>query len=368
MSIHAALRSIPRASVLAGLLLIYPASPAAAAREQELPAPGGLVALRPEPNSPRMDQEFIAQAVSNPFMSGVAYQIAWNKIEPAEGQFDWSKLDALFAAAEQSKKWVHLLIFPGFHSPEWALQDVKTESFSVQYGPGHGDLESLPMPWDRVYLGRWFEFLQKVGDRSGNSPAFVMVAAAGPTSVSAEMTLPEKPADLKIWRSDGYTPQKYIDAYRIVFQKYASIFPNQFVSLSLGDALIINDLGRIDVRERKRTRQMIIDQGVALFGRRFVLQNSDLHAGPDQHPATAFVIGYSGKMITGLEERCSAEKGSAAMGADGDPPLALRKSIALGTSPNDSGQHVNYIELYEPDVIADEMQPVLRYAASLFAQ
>jgi hypothetical protein len=226
----------------------------------------------------------------------------------------------------------------------------------------------LPMPWDSVYLGRWFDFLQKVADRYGKSPAFHMIAAAGPTYVSAEMTLPESPADLTIWRNDGYTPKKYIAAYRAVFEKYAAIFPNQFVSLSLGDALKIDDLGRIDLAARKRTRQTIIDQGVAIFGRRFVLQNSDLHAGPDQHPATAFVIGLSGKMTTGLEERCSAEKGSAAMGDEGDPPQALRKSIDLGMTPNDSGAHVNYLEIYEPDVIADDMQPVLRYAASLFTQ
>ncbi len=368
MSIHPALRSISCVSVLAGMLLINSASPQAHARDDEPPVPFGLVALRNVQSSPLMDQEFIPKAVSNPFISGVAYQIGWDKIEPAEGQFDWSNLDALFAAAEQSKKWVHLLIFPGFHSPAWALQGLKTESFAVQYGPGHGDVESLPMPWDPVYLGRWFDFLQKVADRYGKSPAFDIIAADGPTSVSAEMTLPESPADLTIWRNDGYTPKKYIAAYRAVFEKFATIFPNQFVSLSLGDALRINDLGRLEFGSARRTRQIIIDQGIAILGRRFVLQNSDLHAGPDQHPATAFVIGYSGKLTTGLEERCSAEKGSAAMGADGDPPLALRKSIDLGMTPNDSGAHVNYLEIYEPDVIADEMQPVLRYGVSLFGR
>ncbi len=368
MSIRSALRSVSCISVLAGMVLINSASPRAEAREDERPVPFGLVALRNVQSSPLMDQEFLPQALTNPYIRGVAYQIGWDNIEPAEGQFDWSKLDALFAAAEQSKKWVHLLIFPGFHSPGWALEGIKTESFAVQYGPGHGDVESLPMPWDKVYLGRWFEFLQKVGDRFGKSPAFDMIAADGPTSVSAEMTLPESPADLTIWRNDGYTPKKYIAAYRAVFEKYAEIFPNQFVSLSLGDALRINDLGRIEFGAARRTRQMIIDEGVAIFGRRFVLQNSDLHAGPDQHPATAFVIGYSGKIITGLEERCSAEKGSAAMGADGDPPVALRKSIDLGMTPNDSGRHVNYLEIYEADVVAEEMQPVLRYGAGIFGR
>jgi hypothetical protein len=56
------------------------------------------------------------------------------------------------------------------------------------------------------------------------------------------------------------------------------------------------------------------------------------------------------------------------MGADGDPPLALRKSIDLGMTPSDSGQHVNYLEIDERDVIAEEMQPVLRYGAGLFGR
>lgn len=54
------------------------------------------------------------------------------------------------------------------------------------------------------------------------------------------------------------------------------------------------------------------------------------------------------------------------MGAEGDPALALRRSIDEGMQPNNRGQHVNYLEIYERDVVAEEMQPVLRYAASLF--
>ena len=56
------------------------------------------------------------------------------------------------------------------------------------------------------------------------------------------------------------------------------------------------------------------------------------------------------------------------MGAEDDPPLALRKSIDKGMRPNNAGQHVNYLEIYEPDVLADDMQPVLRYGASLFGR
>jgi hypothetical protein len=87
---------------------------------------------------------------------------------------------------------------------------------------------------------------------------------------------------------------------------------------------------------------------------------------PYNTPPTELVIGYSGRLITGLQMRCPAERCSQAMSAEGNPLLPLRKSIDRGTTPNKAGPRVHYLEIYEPDVLADEMQPVLQYAASLF--
>ena len=146
------------------------------------------------------------EALNNPFVSGVAVQINWRDIEPVQGKPDWSKLDALFAAAISSQKWVQLDIVPGFFSPEWALAGAKTDLFLVPYGPDHGTVAKLPMPWDPVYLDRWFAFVKQLSERYGKSPAFRMIAAAGPTSVSEEMTLPSNsPPAVKKWLSDGYT-------------------------------------------------------------------------------------------------------------------------------------------------------------------
>jgi hypothetical protein len=296
-------------------------------------------------------------------------QIRWSDIEPVEGKPNWSKLDALFAAAESSNKWVQLFIFPGFFTPAWALENVQTDSFPIQYGPGKGTLLRLPMPWDSTYLNRWFAFLKLLSDRYGTSAAFKEFSAAGPTSVSEEMTLPQSPQDMKKWKSDGYTPSKYIGAWARVFPVYAADFPNQYVSLVVGKPLNINDRGKFKSGEGERTRQTILDQAMALLGRRFCLENHDLHGDPKtQHADTTFVMSYSGRVTTGLEMRCAAVLGtcSAAMGAQGDPPLALRTSIAKGMERNAAGQHVNYLEIYEPDVLSAETQPVLRYGASLF--
>jgi hypothetical protein len=332
--------------------------------------PSGLVAVI-EMN--KKDDRSWRQALNNSNVSGVALQIHWSDIEPVEGKPDWSKLDELFAAAESSKKWVQLLIFPGFFTPAWAEEGVETDQFAIQYGPGKGTVETLPMPWDTVYLNRWFAFLKLLSDRYGKSPAFRLVAADGPTSVSAEFTLPNSLRNLKQWKNDSYTPSKYIAAWRKVFQAYSADFPNQCVSLSVGSGLNINDQGKIDASQHLRTQQAIIDQAIDLLGSRFALQLSDVHAGPGPHSPNSenedeLVIGYNGRIITGFQMRTAAEGDSAVMGAAGDPPLALKKSINLAMEPNSSGQHVNYLEIYEPDVTADEMQTVLRYGAALFTK
>jgi hypothetical protein len=329
-------------------------------------APNGLVVVIE--NKPQ-ENKLNLRALNNPYISGVALQIHWSDLEPVEGNPDWSKLDQLFAAAGSSKKWVQLLIFPVFFSPPWALQGVHTEMFPLQYGPGKGTVAKLPMPWDDVYLNRWFTFVKLLSDRYGTSPAFRVIAAAGPTSVSAEYTLPSKPEDIPTWLHAGYTPEKYAAAWKKTFRVYAANFPNQYISVSMGFGLNINERGKIALRERKETRQEIIDEAMSVLGPRFALQFSNLDGFPGAGPgprAVDFVIGYNGRVITGLQLRTSCERNSGNMGAEGNPPLALKKSIDIGMQLNATGQHVNYLEIYEPDVLADDLQPVLRDGASLF--
>jgi hypothetical protein len=103
-------------------------------------------------------------------------------------------------------------------------------------------------------------------------------------------------------------------------------------------------------------RTLSLDTHFSAGPQLLISDNHDLHAGPNRQAATPFVMSYSGRVITGLEMRCATVLGtcSAAMGAEGDPPLALKKSINLGMEPNHAGQHVNYLEIYEPDVLAEE--------------
>ena len=311
------------------------------------------------------------EALNNRFVSGVAVQINWRDIEPVEGKPDWSRLDGLFAAAESSNKWVKLDIFPGFFSPGWAFEGAKTDLFNIPYGPGHGTVAKLPMPWDRVYLSRWFAFVKQLPERYGKSPAFRVIAAAGPTSVSEEMTLPSNsPLAKNKWRSDGYTPAKYLGAWEEAFHVYADSFPNQCVCVT-APGLPILEQGKSGRPARMRAKQDIVERAVRVFGSRLVIQSSDLHAGHariEGFDGTDFIKSYSGRIITGFEMRGGSfgPRPSKVMGAEGNPPLALRRSIDKGMRANSAGRHVNYLVIYAGDVLAPDMQPVLQYAASLF--
>jgi hypothetical protein len=347
------------------LVALLPLAPSAALAQSAQTPNGLVVVIENKPQENRLD----LRALDNPYISGVALQIHWSDIEPAQGNPDWSKLDQLMAAAETSKKWVQLLIFPGFFTPAWALAGVQTQVFPLQYGPGKGTLEKLPMPWDTVYLDRWFAFVKRLGDRYGKSAAFRVVGAAGPTSVSVEYTLPSKPEDVRIWLSLGYSPRKYLAAWQRTLQVYAADFPNQYISMSMGFGLNIDDRGRLAPRERQRTRQEVIDEAMAVLGHRFMLQCSNLDGFPGPGPgprAVPFVIGYNGRVVTGLQLRTSCERHSGDMGAEGNPPLALKKAIDIGMQPNGAGRHINYLEVYEPDVLAEDLQTELRDGAAQF--
>jgi hypothetical protein len=331
--------------------------------------PSGLVVVLPK--AVTKDQSRDLEALNNPFMSGLAVQIEWRDIEPIEGKPDWSRLDELFAAAESSNKWVKLAVFAGSNSPEWALEGAKTDQFKVPYGPGHGTVAKFPMPWDPVYLNRWFAFLKQLAERYGKSPAFRVIAAAGPTSVSEEMTLPSYSLSAKKkWRSDGYTPVKYLGAWEKAFHVYADSFPNQCVSVT-APGLPILEQGQSGLPARMRAKHDIVERAVGIFGSRLVIQSNDLHAGHARIEAldgTNFIKSYSGRIITAFEMRGGSQgaRPSQVMGAAGNPPLALRRSIDKGMAANSADRHINYLEIYKGDVLSPDMQSVLEYAASLF--
>ena len=326
--------------------------------------PTGLVAvIRNVPG-----QGINQTTVSNPYITGVALLIRWNEIEQMQDVPDWSALDRLVTDAASAHKWVQFLIAPGFFAPSWALAGVKTDQFRIQYGPNVGQAAALPMPWDPVYLKRWIGFLRKLSQRYASSSTVRIIAVDGPTSVSDENTLPNSPLDLKQWQADGYKPSKYLNAWKRVMTAYAADFPAQYLSISgVGGGLSINEMGKLDPTVRANTLRILTDQAFKSFGGRLVLQwnNLDGTSKPDKQGGLAFISGYIGRVVTGYMMRTSAA--GPGMGDPGETaPVKLKNAIDKGVALNGAGRRVDFIEIYEKDILDPEMQPVLEYAASLF--
>jgi hypothetical protein len=329
------------------------------------PRPTGLVAVL----TYRSGQPLSLAAFDNLNISGVALQIHWADIQPTEGDPQWATLDTFFAKASASGKWVQLLVFPGFFTPSWAYPATDSARFKLQYGPGSkkDGPQPLPMPWDTTYQANWLAFMQQVASRYGANPQFAILGAAGPTSVSVETTEPNKPDDRTIWKSMGYTQTRYVGAWNAVLPALAADFPGQFLTIAgraATDSIVnIDAKGDIVKDFHLGTKGQIVATATGVLGARLGLQNSNLDgsAGGDE-PNTDYIVGYAGKVLTGFQLRSSVSGGG--MGS-GTPAQILKAALDNGTRLGPSGQHVDFIEIYDKDVEDATLQTTLAYGAAL---
>jgi len=315
---------------------------------------------------------FDERTYANPTISGITFRTSWADIEPSAGNFVWTKLDTVFDSAEKNGKWVELILIPGFGTPAWALQGVQTGTFSVIYGPGKGQELPLPLPWDQTYLDRWFALLQAVSARYQNRPSFLKIAADGPTSVTAEMSLPNAPADLCTWIRLGYTSDRLMGAWQQVFARYAQIFPRQYFSIALYPPLPIAAGTRCENgspvgvahAESQRVTTAIVALGADHYPKQFVLQENGLTAAKDNKSTSGayeVVKSYGGKVVIGYQLVTSAMLHPSDMG-DPDGPTALRESLQRGVDA-----HAQFLEVWEPDVLSPGAQSVLASVAGALA-
>jgi hypothetical protein len=226
---------------------------------------------------------------------------------------------------------------------------------------------TLPMPYDPVYLANWFAFVKQLSDRYRDRPEFLMIAADGPTSVSEEFTEPRSAADITKWLAHHYTVTKYLEAWQTTFETYAKLFTNQYISMSHGYGLPINAEGVFDPRQASRTPEEVVGQAWSTLGAQFAFQSSALTGTTHMARAIEMVRSYNGLAVTGFLLATNIENQTEYMGAAGNAPLALTRTIENGMQLNPiTGRHADYIEVHAVDVDEENLQPVLRWGASLF--
>ena len=329
-------------------------------------APTGLIAVKIY--TPQTKTQFPASLFTpaDSFIKGLDFLAQWCNLEPHPDVFNWAPLDTVFQEAQASGKFVILTLIPGFETPSWALAGVDGFTSSFSYNTpddtNAADARVLPLPWDPTYLGRWFTFLRAVADRYGDDRSFRAIEAAGPTSVSTEMTLPDLTGSQKIagypeivdgglpasyggkqldgsdiaaWEAAGYTPAKLVGAWTEAFATYHQIFRDQYLALALFPSLPIGDDSTVNLSQGPQVRMDVVSEGRTNYQPSFILQEDGLAGnGSGSDPGYNIVKANCDAAVTGLQTKVPPK----------DAPLA--PALTLGLDAN-----LSFIEVYASDVV-----------------
>eukprot|EP01043_Picozoa_sp_COSAG02_P069691 COSAG02_NODE_12045_length_1607_cov_3.944960_2_plen_163_part_01 len=127
------------------------------------------------------------------YVVGIAHYQNWSALENSRGVYNWTVLDAIFAAAERHDKMVLLGLQQGVCAPRWLLEDsaVRTVRF-VHANPGWyhwATLQTPPNeitfapPWHNpIYEEAVRRVVRAMATRYGARPSLAWVNVAGPSA------------------------------------------------------------------------------------------------------------------------------------------------------------------------------------------
>ncbi|MFI4898842.1 MAG: beta-galactosidase [Phycisphaerales bacterium JB059] len=201
--------------------------------------PRGLYCSCPptRPGSP--EGSVLADVAELPFVDGVLVRINWADVQPSEGVFDFSLIDQQIARIETYGKKISLAIVGGPQSPPW-LADAGAEMFQYEF---NGMTQSIPIPWDEVYLDKWHGLVDAVGAAYTDEDAISLVYITHSSANGFEMQLPFSPFDQINWTQAGYTADLLVDAWVSTIGAFASAFPDHPLALDTHPVLQSDEVG-----------------------------------------------------------------------------------------------------------------------------
>ena len=96
-------------------------------------------------------------------VNGVSWVFRWRDIEPSNGVFDWSAVDAAINASAGSGRKTMLRVDAGAFSPSWVPNQL-TFSFKPSGQQPYMKV-TMPRTWDPTYIADWTAFIKVYGAR-----------------------------------------------------------------------------------------------------------------------------------------------------------------------------------------------------------
>jgi len=333
-----------------------PAEPSPAKTSEPPPAATPTSALQPRgifvcrgPNAtPERD-------VNYPFVDGWLVRPGWERVEPREGQFDWSFIENEIALAKKLGKKITLSVLGGPQTPAWVYA-AGAQGFDYTMPAGRQGQARIPVLWNEVYLKKWTTLIQALGRRFNGEPTVVLVHITGATGNGLEMQLPFMPQDREQWRKAGYAPEKAIAAWNRIVDTFAGAFPDKPLDIDVHPVLGSDDVANA-----------VAAHGSQALGKRFGIFSGWLSGKPasdDRHHAGMQAIaakygprGFAAFQMVASQTSNRSNPKFANLFATG----GLQAAFEQGFSWN-----ARYFEIWETDAANAALHPMLtEWAARL---
>jgi PKD repeat protein len=308
--------------------------------------------------------------LTNANVDGYSARATWSFIEPSQGVYNWSNLDSVISAAAAAGKKVTLSVAAGIKTPSWVYAaGAKSFSYIDDTSP---NTQSIPVPWDSVFLAQWKSLIQQLGNRYAGNSALTQVKITGIATDTAETQLPNSTGatvtqsgktwtttnDPVNWQAIGYTRLRVENAWQTIADAWAQAFPKQQISTILvpNNFPPIDNNGNIYSNAQHADNQILndfINLGMARYGSQFAVQNNGLN------DAWIFTQASSqaDQVPTGYQTLWWVT-GDSTYKMNNGTPIAITTELqtALNTAIAD---HARFLEIYPEDITNSTLQSVL---------
>ncbi|MBS1914007.1 MAG: T9SS type A sorting domain-containing protein [Bacteroidetes bacterium] len=277
---------------------------------------------------------------AKPFVRGILVRIGWNLVEPSDGTYNWAQLDTQIARARSYGKKVALSVVNGPSAPAWLYAaGVQRAVIGAPFN------DTIPYPWDPIYLARWSDLIAHLGARYDGDTTVTLVHMTNATANGFEFFL--NPTAAFNWSAAGYSDMKVIDSWKQVIDAFNAAFPNHYLD---------NDFHPIFLTANSST---VPGDSVYAYARRAVggrygafsswWSQKNTSAYPMQY---ADLVGSAHNTFATVQFAYNGTNDSAAFGAGGMPG-ALQLAIQDG---------ICYWELWNQDILNPKFDSLLANA------
>ncbi|MDR3612939.1 MAG: beta-galactosidase [Candidatus Obscuribacterales bacterium] len=170
-----------------------------------------------------------------PNIDGLGIAISWYNIEKQPGKYSWTVLDGAIRAAAKHKKYVTLYLVTTPKPPDWLIEGGKAQTFAC--GNFTRGVVIDAVPWDRVYLNAYTQFLQAAALHFKSLNMTPYIFAVGMVAPQRDCTITGSMNGRL--GTVAYNRASYLLACKQMVDTYARLFPTarQFVPAPGGEMI-----------------------------------------------------------------------------------------------------------------------------------